>query len=265
MKSVFEYRDYKLYLRDYLEAKGRGEKSRIAEVLRCHLAYVSQVLNSAAHLSFEQADILSLHLAHSEDEQEYFLLLVSYSRAGSASLRKRYEEKIRKILQQRTVLENRLKEIKAIPAEDQAIYYSAWHYSAIHLLISIPKFQTKEKIAEHLGLPLSAVAKSLEFLISSGLAEHVGGRYRARQTALHLKNESPWIPRHHASWRLQSIQKLDHPRAADFHYTSVVSMAEEDLPEIRKIMIEAIEKIRGVVKKSPEKAAYCYLMDLFEV
>jgi uncharacterized protein (TIGR02147 family) len=264
-RPVFEFRDYKDYLRARIRERGRGEKSRIAEQLRCHLAYVSQVLRGSAQFSFEQADALNRYLAHAEDEAEFFSLLVGHARAGTDSLRKVHENKIHKTLHERTLLENRLKNKKVLPADSQGIYYSAWYYSAIHLLISIPGFQTKDEIARHLRLPLSQITQVLSFLVSTGLAELTKGAYRTGQVSLHLQNDSPWIARHHASWRMQAIQSMDRSDSKDLHYTSVVSMAPEDAPEIRKILIEAIEKVRSVVRQSPEKAVYCYILDLFPV
>ena len=264
-KPVFEQSDYKVYLNEIAHERGRGEKSRLAEALRCHVAYVSQVLNGAPHLSLEQADLLNLYLAHSDDEADFFLLLVSQARAGSASLRKRYEAKIRLALEARATLDQRLKSPKLLPAESQATYYRAWYFSAIHLLISIPEFQTKERLASQLGLPLPLVARALDFLVASGLAVFVKGRYQTGQVALHLKNDSPWIARHHESWRLQAIRAIERRDPIDLHYTSVVSMSVEEAPQVRKVMVEAIERIRAIVKESPEKGAFCYLMDFFPI
>lgn len=263
VKSVFEYRDYKAFLRDRIAEKGRGEKSRMAGVLRCHLAYVSQVLRGGAQLSPEQADLLNPFLAHSEEEADFFLLLVLYARAGTASLRKLYEGKIRRVLQERTQLENRLKNKKVLPAESQATYYSAWYYSAIHLLISIPGFQTKEELERRLRIPMSKINQVLEFLVATGLAEQSQGRFRTGQITLHLPSDSPWVPRHHASWRMQAIQSIERQEASSMHYTSVVSMSDEDAPEVRRILVEAIESVRAIVRKSPERAAYCYSVDFF--
>jgi hypothetical protein len=54
--SIFEYRDYKTYLNDTLEKRARefnerGIRSRLSEAIKCHTAYVSQVLGGNAHFS----------------------------------------------------------------------------------------------------------------------------------------------------------------------------------------------------------------------
>lgn len=265
LSSLFDHRDYKEYLRVRVAERGRGEKSRLAEALRCHLAYISQVMAGNAQFSLEQADALNSYLGHSEDEAEFFLLLVSQARAGTASLRKVYDARIRRTLHDRTMLENRLKNKKVLSPESQAPYYSAWYFAAIHVLISIPGFQTKEEIARHLRLPMTIVNQVMTFLVETGLVAVEDGNYRTGQFAIHLQNDSPWIARHHANWRMQAIQSADRPDPGKLHYTSVVSMSPDDAPAIRKIMIEAIEKVRAVVRQSPEKSVYCYTLDLFPV
>ena len=263
--SLFDYTDYKAYLKQIISHRGRGEKSRISVALQCHIAYVSQVLNDDANFSLEQADSLNTYLSHTEDESEFFLLLVSYARAGSTSLQKRYENRIKKTLGERLILENRLKTKKYLPQEQQSTYYSAWYYSAVHLLISIPEFQTKEKIAQHLSLPIDLVHRALTFLVENGLAQISKGRYQSGQVSLHLQNQSSWISQHHTSWRLQSVRSIEHQSSKNFHYTSVVSLSAQDAVRIRKLLLEAIEQIRPIVRESPEENVYCYLLDLFEV
>jgi uncharacterized protein (TIGR02147 family) len=265
-KSVFDYPDYKPYLSERILERGRGERSRIAEALRCHLAYVSQVLNGSADFSLEQADLLNTYFNHSEDEAEFFLLLVSRARAGLPSLEKRFDSRIKRTLQDRLMLENRLRNQKYLTPEDQAIYYSAWYYSAIHLLITIPQFQTREQLIEHLRLSPHQVARALDFLVASGLAQSEAGRYRAGEVRLHLKNDSAWIARHHSSWRMQAIRATEREDPKSFHYTSVVSMDEKDAPQVRKILVDAIEQVRAVVRSAPkENAAYCYTLDFFGI
>lgn len=261
--QLFEHQSYKAYLKGLVEARGRGEKSRLAQSARCHLAYVHQVLQGAAHFSFEQAELINTYLAHTDEESEFFLLLVSYERAGSDSLRRRYERKINAVITARTQLDHRLKNRKILPEEQQAVYYSAWYYSAIHVLITIPEFQTKEALTERLRLRPKEVGAALEALTEMGLARKSGARYLAGDVTLHLKADSPWIPRHHASWRIQTIQNLEQRDPMDLHYTSVVSMAPGDLPRVRKILVDAIEEVRKVVRDSKEEDLVCYAVDCF--
>ena len=185
-RLIFEYSDYKHYVSDWLEGKERGAKSKIAEAIHCHGAYLSQVLNGNAHLSLEQADLMNRYLGHNTEESDYLLLLVSYARAGTQSLRQYYKKKMDQVTDARTVLQNRLEFKKTLPLENQIIYYSSWHYAAVHLLLSIPKFQSKEKVASYLKLPIEKVAEIIEFLETAGLVSQTHGKYQSGEVSVHL-------------------------------------------------------------------------------
>ncbi len=265
LKSVFEFRDYRTFLRTALEDRGHGEKSRVAEALKCNIAYVSQVAKGQANFSLEQADAFNTYLGHAEEESDFFLLLVSLERSGTATLKLKFERKIQKVLHDRAFLENRLKGAQTVPDEVQSRYYSTWIYAAIHTLLTIPEFREKQKIADHLHLPLPQVSDALEFLVQSGLARLEHGQYLTGKISIHLKNDSPWASRHLTSWRLQAIHAIDRKEPGHLHYSSVVSMAAEDLPRIRKILVDAIEETRKIVRDSPERGLFCYGLDLFEL
>ncbi|OFZ01781.1 MAG: hypothetical protein A2070_01290 [Bdellovibrionales bacterium GWC1_52_8] len=121
-----------------------------------------------------------------------------------------------------------------------AHYYSAWYYSAIHLLIAIPEFQTKEALHRRLRISLKKVSEVLAFLLECGLASEDRGRYTPGITSIHLGNDSPTIAKHHTNWRMHAIQALEHETPEELHYSSAVSIAREYMPRIRKVLTQAI-------------------------
>ncbi len=268
-KNLFHYKDYKAYLSDKIEEmpnKGRGERSKIAEVLRCHIAYISQVLNGNAQLSIEQADVLNHYLSHTSEEADFFLLLVQAARAGTKSLEDYYKKKIAEIIQKRELLKNRLEYEKELAVTVQPIYYSAWYYSAVHFLCAIPDFQKKEAIAEHLGLSLQLVGKVLEFLLAAGLVVQKGDRFELGTVRIHLGSDSPMISKHHTNWRMQALQSLERAESTDLHYSSVIALEESLVPYVREALVKAIEEVRKVMKPTSKyEALYCYSLDLFEI
>ena len=95
LKAIFEYTDYKAFLESWIASRpqgGRGIKSKMAQAMRCQLAYLSQVLNGPAHLSLEQAEALNGILDHSHEEGDFFLLLLQRARAGTPGLRKHFAQ-----------------------------------------------------------------------------------------------------------------------------------------------------------------------------
>lgn len=268
MKSVFESKDYKAYINDLFRARpsrGRGERAKLAEALRCHTAYISQVLNGDSHFSMEQAEAANGHLGHSREEAEFFLLLVLHGRAGSTALRTRVGAQINNIIERRLILKNRLEYRKTLREEDQAIYYSSWHYTAVHFALMIPGLRERNRLASYLSISRRKLDEVLSFLVRCGLAVKNGDKYTTGESSIHLGSDSAMIDKHHTNWRLQAIRSLDSERPDELHYSSVITITKSDAVVIKSALIEAIEKVRGIVKPSPEENLFCYALDLFEI
>jgi uncharacterized protein (TIGR02147 family) len=263
---IFEFQDYKSYIDAWVQSRpngGRGERSRIAERVRCHVTYVSQVLNGQNHFSLEQGEALNSLFEHNEEECDFFILLLENARAGTADLKKHFQRKIQKVLDQRLVLKNRFSDKKTLGREDQATYYSDWAYCAVHMAVLISSLRTPGAIAEYLGLSLSKTTRILQFLESVGLIRREGGGFASAEMRIHLESDSPMISKHHTNWRIQAIRSLDRETPSELHYSSVVTISHEDLPRVREILVKAIEQVRSVVRASENDAIYCYTVDLY--
>ncbi|MGE3610452.1 MAG: TIGR02147 family protein [Bacteriovoracaceae bacterium] len=264
-KTTFDYKHYKEFLRDSLEARGqeRGIRSRLAEAVSCHTAYVSQVLNGHAHFSLEQAELITRFLNLNSEETQFFLLLVQYDRAGTPNLKIHFEKQLQEIKNKQLILKDRLEFKRTLSREDQATFYSSWHYGAIHVLVSVPGCHTERGIAEYLNLPLAKVVDVLNFLVSVGLVTKSEGRYSIGTSHIHLEHDSPMISKHHSNWRMKAIQSLDHVKTNDLHYSSVITCSLEDSQKIKTVLIQAIDEVRAIVKPSKDEGGFVYCLDFF--
>lgn len=268
MKTVFDFSDYKAYLSHYLDAqkaKGHGFRSKIARALNCQVAYVSQVLNRGAHFSLEQAEELNEFLGHDKEESEYFILLVQMNRAGTKKLKARFEDQLRRITDKRALLRERIEIKERLEEKDQIKYYSSWYYSAIHILTTIPEFQTKSAIAERLGLGAETLNEALSFLSEVGLVRQEQNKLVPGLTRLFLGSNSPLVAKHHTNWRMRAIQSFDEEIENDLHYSVVVSIAEKDIATIKELFIKSIESARKIIRESKEEDLHCINLDFFRV
>lgn len=266
--SIFEYKDYKAYLNAALAAhfqKKRGGRSALARALNCQPGYVSRVLSGNVHFSPEQADLVNQFLGHREDESQYFLFLVEWARAGSTHLRSHLEKQIHHFQNQYLNLKNRLQIRNHLDEKDHITYFSSWHYAAIHTLLSITDYKDKDSIAKRLNIPVKRASEVIGFLIRAGLILPDGKSYKTGVSRLHLGNDSPLITRHHINWRMQAIRSLEKEEQDDLHYSSVVSLSNEDIRKIKNILVKTIESAKAIVRDSKEQTAACFNIDLFEL
>src|SRR5690348_10459892 len=137
--SIFDHDSYKLYLNerldDHTSSGGRGSRTRLSKAISCQTAYTAQVLRGSAHFSLEQAEAINDFLGHTEEEGHFLLLLIQRERAGTKSLRQRFNRQIKAIRDKRHLLVNRLQIVQPLGPNEQMTYYSSWHYAAIHALV----------------------------------------------------------------------------------------------------------------------------------
>jgi uncharacterized protein (TIGR02147 family) len=263
--SVFDFRSYKAYLRALAgpDSQRRGFKSAVAKALRCHPTFISQVFRGSLHLSLEQADALTQFLGHGKEEASYFLLLVQWERAGTPTLRLHFEEQIESVLRKRMVLTERLGKQNELSNEDRGVYYSSWHYTAIHVAISITELNRPKALADFFKLSLKKVNEVLGFLTRTGLALEEQGRYKCGVTLIRLGNDSPLIFRHHSNWRMLAMEALDREEIGDLHYSGVVSLSKADALKIKDRLLERLKEDIALIRKSTDEEVYCYCLDFF--
>ena len=100
------------------------------------------------------------------------------------------------------------------------------------------------------------------------LVSREGDHYLPGTSRVHLGTSSPMITRHHINWRMQAIGALERedgrPNDA-LHYSSVVSVATDDVLKIKSLLVKAIENTKKVVRESGEEELHSICLDFFRV
>lgn len=268
MITIYQYQDYKIFINDWIKSRtkgGHGELRKMAEYLRISTTMVSQIFRGEKHLSLETACELTEFLALSEEESEYFLLLVDYNRAGSAKLTKKLLSQIKKRQDQARQLENRLKKDLQLSPETKAIYYSSWLYGAVRMLASIESFNTVEALSSHLQMPRSNIQSILNFLIENGLIEVEKGYYKSGPTKTHITAKDPLVIKHHQNWRLQAMNKMQLRNDNHFFLTAPFAVSKEAAEALRTELPAFVEKIQKIVGPSESEEVWCLNIDYFSV
>jgi hypothetical protein len=265
--EVWEARDYRHYLSEKLDAEGNrsGLRKALASAIQVHTSYVSNVLKGIADFSLEQGEAINTFFAHTEDEGEFFLLLVSRDRAGTQKLKRRFESRIQKLRDERSNISKRLKIDNTISEKDRELFYSSAMYGAIHVLTSIPGYGTVEKISQTLHLPKSRVAEAVEFLLRIGVLLRDGDSFAPGSRHVHLGNDSALILKHHSNWRLHTLSALQFVDKDDLHYSAAISLSHEGAFKVKEALLEALNKTVGIVKESEVETAFVLNFDFYKL
>lgn len=265
--SVFDNDSYK----DYLNAKTGGKSQRkgiktaMARAARCQPTYISQVLHGKADLSLEQAAMLSQFFEHTQEETNFFILLVLKERAGNSTLRQHFERQLEELRARRMILSQRLGTQEVLTEEQKARYYSSWTYAAIHIALTVPGLRTPPALAAYFRISEKKVAETLHFLAEAGLALKTEAGFTVGKSQVRLGNDSHHIIKHHTNWRTQAIEALEREEMLDLHYSGVASIARADVKKLKDRILEMLKEQLEIVKSSKEEEVYCYTIDFFSL
>lgn len=261
--NLYDYFCYRKYLSTCFEKQGL--KLSAAKAIKIHSTYISRILKGDANLSLEQAELMNSYLKHNPEESHYFLLLVQHERAGTTTLKEYFKNQILQTLSERQIIINRIGETRKLPDEFGLKFYSKWYYAAVHILISIPSYQTVEAISEYIKLPYETVSEVLTFLEACHLAIRDGDRYKIGPNHIHSGKGSQLSKLHHQNWRHQAILSLENNSDSNLHYSGIFSLTPSIAAEIKENIISCLQKNTELVLASKEEVVYVYNFDFFEL
>lgn len=267
INRLMNSKDYRSFLRQVVneEGKERGYRKRLADEAGCQPAYLSQILAGRVELTPEQADRLTRFWGFTEIEGDIFLTLVNLGRAGSPGLRDRLGARLESLKAEWQERDATFEQPELSISDRALLYYSHWTYTAIHVLLTVPKLRTPEALAKHLRMETSEISAALERLEQIGLAESQGGKWEATQATLHAPHGAAAAEVHHRNWRVKALDLSESDSRTSVRYTSVHTLSSNDRIKVKEILDQAIRATRRTIEPSPEELGACLVIDYFEL
>jgi uncharacterized protein (TIGR02147 family) len=263
--SLFLAEDFRLYVRNWGRARGRGEFKKIALSLRIHTTLLSQVLSGRKTFTEAQASRICAYMGLNALETDYFIKLVQIDRAETEDLKRIYRRHLSQLSAQAKEASRRVPASRKMSERDSAIYYSSWQYSQIRLLTSIEGFQTATDISRRLSLSMSRTAEILDFLVSCRLCVEHNGRYSRTEENTHVEARSPLSIRHHQNWRSRSLGLMEALTPDDLAFTAPVAVSRDDVIKIRNRLLDVIAEVAQTVKDSPSEETVYLAVDWIKI
>ena len=246
--------------------KGRGKKSDLASFINCQTTYLSRVLSGKADFNLEQAEAVTRFFNLSKIEKKYFITLVQWQKAATLAAKVFLEGELKELKEQSLNLKKRLEVKNSLTEQEKEQYYSHWLYCVVHILTTIPSMNSAEQIATCLSIPITKILEVLDFLKNAGLINIEKNNITIGVSKLHLPNDSHLIYHHHRNWRLQALSAIDRALEHNLHYSSVVTLSEEDVYKVKNYLIEVIKSVKKTIQdSSPEEKCYSFNLDFFDV
>lgn len=263
--NLFEYQDYRKYLKDRLKQGGRGLSKQIAELMRIHPSLISQIIAGTRDLTSDQVFQLSQHWQLTKLELEYFTNLVEIEKAITQQLKTHLVEKLQELKKQSLDLSKRVPHQKVLSEEQKSIYYSSWIFAAIKAYTSIDNGKTTEEIMEKFQIDRPKAISILQFLTQTGLCTQESNKYKLGTQSTHLNKNSPHVQKHHMNWRLKAMEKAERLSDEELMFSAPLSISEKDFAKIREQLVKMIKEASETVKDSNPEFIACLNFDLIKL
>jgi len=267
MDPLFNYTDYKKYLNDQIDQNEhvRGYKSLLADAAGCQRSFMSQVLNGPVHITPDHAVGLAGFFKFGPDATEFYIELVHYGRAATPALRGHLAKRLKAIQTKMKEESVRINNPELEEIEHQAIYYSHWYWTAVHMLAGMKNYNTEKQIADRLHLPPEMIKQALNQLANMGLVAKDKGAWKSTGKNIHAPAESLYSWLHHDSWRAKAGENFRKRPPGAVHFTGVYTLSKADMEKVGDLTLDLMDNIQKIVGPSPEEDAACLCLDWFGV
>ena len=197
MPSVFDYLDFKAYLRDYYKERKNANCFFSYQVLTekagfNNKGFVYNIIKGTKKLTRTHCYRLSQALLHTKKEADYFATIVAYAQAKNEGERSFFMAEALRIANA-TGTQTMLLE------KDHFEFYSTWYHSAVRSLINLfPVSDNFTEAGKMLSPPVTAsqVKKSIRLLERLGMIEkNESGVYRLVQKSIRTSREISQVAR----------------------------------------------------------------------
>jgi uncharacterized protein (TIGR02147 family) len=251
--TYLNYRDLTRFLLARGPKNGWGQMSRLAKHISVSSTFVSQILAEEKDFSPEQAVGAAEFLGLSEVQTDYYLTLVELSRAGTPQLKAHIQIRLKKIQTEASSLKKKIASMEIMGEEAKSIFYSQWYFSAIRLITSIPKYNTRLLVAEYFNLPKDLVNQTIDFLLQQGLVIEKNGKLSLGTRRTYIAPDSMQVALHHLNWRAKSMGKIAGLSSTEMMFTAPLTISKKDFERIRNELKEKITDIfQSIETTNPE-------------
>lgn len=267
MVSVFEFENYRGFLKAYIKSQGPksyGWKGRMAEALSISSSLVSQIFSEQKTLTSEQASDLCDFIGLSEIESEYLHILVDLDRSSHFRFQQKLKRKLLKLKQTSHKIGKRVPRTKELSDEEKAIYYSSWLYTGMRNLSALENINSLEDISQQLKINPQSLREHMSFLLKRGLIINDQGQLTYGTASTHVDKESPFVNQHHHNWRVQALQRMEEKNNKHIFFTSPMSLSKEAYDEICEMIPNFIQKVMDTSSPSKSEKTACLNIDWFE-
>ena len=188
--NIFEYRDYRDFLRDYYSEQKQRNKGYSYRLFARHAAlaspnYLKLVIEGSRRITDKSLPHFVKGLKLNAQEEQYFRAMVNFQESTDADDRKSSLSEIKKL-----AAKNQMRVLELTEARNEIL--KSWHHWAVREMVLLADFSDDPQwIADKLrGLITASQAKeSMELLLRLGFIKRQAGKYVLSEPLISTSDE----------------------------------------------------------------------------
>lgn len=262
---IYEFNDSKAWLKAELDKRASSNPlfsgNAFAKKIGLSQSYLSLILTDKRSLTEKSARIISKSLKLSPPEMDYLTLLVKKENAKDSSIKKHYNDELKKFRHQNQVDEINLEKFKVI---------SDWHHSALLELITIKNVvHTERAFAKRLAIDVPTVREALKRLEQLDLIKKVNNKYvRSDKGNLATPTDisSEGLRSFHKQILKKAILAVDEQTVEQRVFSGMTMSIDVDkLPQAKKLIENFKNEMSNLLEVETKSKVYQISIQLFQL
>lgn len=270
--NIFEHSNYRDLLKAWLlHSKDDGEAvtgARLAEDIAMSRPAFSKASSGETQFTSDQAFLLSQRLGFSEEEADYFQLLVEIERTALEARKESLTTRRLALQKQHVSTPQEIGTSEAVfinEADKQAYFASPWA-PLVHVFFTIPKYQGNPALlTEQLGIPSNELSSLISLLVRMKLLkEFEKGKWVTTDASIHSREYSALTTAQQMLGRAISMNRLSLIPLKERYGLSVTFSSDEKTYELsRQILVRAVAEMHALITDSAAEKVFQLSIDLF--
>ena len=264
LPNIFDYMDYRLFLKDqleYLQSRDRKFSQRWVAKRAGFKApqLLSMIVQGHRNLTRDKITDLGEALKLNPREQEYFAIVVELATCDGREAQERLVNRIQ------TGFRDGL--FRTID-DDGAELFRDWYYPALREMVTLKGATADAQwMAEQLGVSPSTVQEALDVLIGKGFL-HASGKGKLERAHPSIGTQNKIFPMLLGSWHMKMLERafmaLRLPRHKRYFEGYTFAMPKRLMPELKELTQRFIREVDTLVEAQQDRDEVCHLhIELF--
>jgi uncharacterized protein (TIGR02147 family) len=272
LADLFEYRDYRDWLRDFISDQkkipAKVTAAKLADAIGVQKPYLSKILAGHAHFSTDQLFLLAEFLQLDSDQFEFLTLMLEFARSGLKKRKDSLQRKMDLKAKGRSDPRERLKsEFIDDTTSEKVAYFLDPFTSLLHVFLSIDEYRKDpRRVAAALHLSSNRIERLLKNMEQLGFIEYdrLKKTYELRREQIFLHKTSPLSPPHQTLARTLSMNQLMRLEPEEYQaYSISFSSDPATVDRIRVEFLSWIQEFEKIVNSGKPQGVYQLNYDLF--